>query len=380
MSDLELKKIKIAFLGGATNSAVGSAHYSALRLDGRYNLIAGCFSRNKDENELSAKIYGVSKERVYDSLDDLLSKENKIIDAIILLTPTDQHSSQVLRCINAGFPVICEKALANNVNEAHQIKEAIKNNNGFLAVIYNYLGFPMLRELKYMIEKGKLGKIQHIEIEMPQESFIRKTENGESVIPQDWRLRDGIIPTISLDLGVHLHMIIKYLIGETPVNVVGKCNTYGNFKNIIDNVSCLIEYTNNITCNMWYSKIALGNRNGLKIRIYGERESVEWVQEKPEYLYCANSQGMRWVVDRGNIGVKVSNQDRYTRFKAGHPAGFIEAFSNYYNDIADSLILYLEGKDYSNTNSFGINESLEGLQLLEAITRSSSSRSWEKLG
>jgi predicted dehydrogenase len=374
------KKIKIAFLGGAINSAVGHAHFSATSLDNNFELIAGCFSRNKELNNITAEQYGVYNNRVYDSLSELLLKEKGNLDAIIILTPTDQHTNHVLECIKSGIPIICEKALATNSMEAEKIKIELEKRNGFLAVIYNYLGYPMLRELKNIINLGIIGRIRHLQIEMPQEGFIRKTANGDPIIPQSWRLQDGIIPTISLDLGVHLHMIIKYLTGEMPLMAVSKSKTLGNFNEVIDNVSCLIEYSNNLSCNMWYSKFALGKRNGLALRVYGEKGSAEWVQENAEYLYLANNQGHKWIVDRGSNEVGICNQPRYTRFKAGHPAGFIEAYANHYFDIADSIGHYLiDSNHHMNVDCFGINESLEGLFLFEAISKSSITGTWENV-
>jgi predicted dehydrogenase len=370
--------IKLGFLGGAINSAVGSAHYAAIRLINQLEVVAGCFSRHSDLNEKTAVQYGIDTERVYGSLDDLIVAEKGKIDALVILTPTDQHAEQVLKCIKAGIPVICEKALACSSEEALVIQKEVRAKNGFLAVIYNYLGYPMLRELRRYISTNELGKIIHIQIEMPQEGFNRIGADGKAVVPQNWRLHDGHIPTISLDLGVHLHMMVRYLTGETPLQVVATSDSLGNFREVKDNVSGMIQYSNDIICNLWYSKIALGNRNGLTLRLYGEKGSAEWIQEEPEYLHLANRSGKRWTVDRGSLEVTVSNESRYTRFKAGHPAGFIEAFANYYYDIAASLENYKNKKEnFMNDNCFGVEEAFEGLSLLEAIARSGETRSWE---
>lgn len=378
MGSYNIGTLKIAFLGGAINSAAGSAHYAAIRLVNRFEIVAGCFSRTHKVNYETAQHYNIEGDRVYNSLSELIEKEKSYVDAIVLLTPTDQHASQVIQCLEAGIAVICEKALAVSVGEAKSIKKSLADTNGFLAVIYNYLGYPILRELKYMIAKGKIGRLHHIQIEMPQEGFQRLGLDEQPVKPQTWRLHDGDIPMLSLDLSVHLHMMIKYLTTETPLNVVALSQSYGNFSDVKDNVSCMINYSNDISCNMWYSKIAVGNRNGLAIRIYGETGSAEWIQEKPEHLNMANNRGQRWIIDRGSTAVEVCNLPRYTRFKAGHPAGFIEAFANYYDDIADSLLLHKAGKaDYHNEHCFGIMEAIEGLELLDAIAKSSSSKKWE---
>jgi len=375
---METKKLKIAFIGGGINSAVGYAHYSAINLDKDFELVAGCFSRDKNINYASAKMYNVPEDRVYDNLENLINKEKDCIDAAIIITPQDQHFSQVIKLIHNDIPIICEKSLVASIEDTIEIKEALLKHEGFLSVIYNYLGYPIIRELKHIIANGELGKINHLQIEMPLESYIRVHKDGNPIIPQEWRLKDDKIPTISLDLGVHLHMLIKYLIDEIPISVVAKSESLGNFE-VIDNINCMIEYSNNIICNMWYSKIAAGSRNGMKIRVYGENGSAEWVQEYPEILNLANSKGRRWKIDRGNDEVQICNLERYTRFKVGHPAGYIEAFANYYQDISTTLRCYKVDGMVKFVECFGIDEALEGISLLNAIQISSKSKSWEKV-
>ena len=168
-------------------------------------------------------------------------KKNNI-DAIIVLTPTNQHATQVIELIKYGIPIICEKSLSTSIKETIEIEKTLNKNNGFLAVIFNYLGYPIIRELKHLIAIERLGKINHIQIEMPQEGFARITNEGNPIIPQKWRMKDNRVPTISLDLGVHLHMFIKYLTNETPNSVVAQSNSYGNFSSIVDNVLISITY------------------------------------------------------------------------------------------------------------------------------------------
>jgi predicted dehydrogenase len=372
--------LKAAFLGGSYLSAIGRTHRIAIELDNHFELIAGCFSLDRVVNERTAQEYGIPREHVYNDLDMLLQSEMQEIDVIVVLTPTDQHAGQVARCLDAGIPVICEKSLATSSDEVRDIKMAKESSDGFLLVTYNYLGYPMLRELRHMVRQGELGRIQQVHVQMPQEGFERLTENGDPIVPQEWRLRDSFVPTISLDLGVHLHMLTYYLTGEKPLSVVASSSTYGNFGQIVDNVSCIAKYSGGVTSNIWYSKTALGERNGLKVQLFGDRGSAKWVQEYPENLHIANNQGSRWVVDRASPGVTVANQSRYTRFKAGHPAGFIEAFANYYCDAADALTRYRKtGRQEDYEDCFGVEEAYEGLRLLESIAASSVSERWESL-
>lgn len=372
------KPLALGFIGGATDSAVGYVHFAASMLDNRFSIQAGCFSRKEEINKESAKIYGVSEDRTYSNWQEMIKNEQGKLDAIVVLTPTPAHFEVVKACLEAKIPVICEKALSICSEEAQEIKNIRDKTKGFLAVTYNYSGYPMVRELRDLIKKGTLGKILHFQAEMPQEGFIRVDAQGNKPKPQIWRLSDNKVPTIHLDLAVHLHELIDYTIGEKPVRVVSDQDSDGWFKDIVDNVSCLCRYTNNVQGQIWFSKSALGNRNGLKLRIYGSKASAEWVQMNPEELVLSFADGHRQILDRAST-VNISNEQRYTRFKAGHPAGFIEAFANLYSDIADSLIDYKNTGKMHSEEVFSVELALEGLKMLEAMVKSSESKSWQSI-
>ena len=115
-------------------------------------------------------------------------------------------------------------------------------------------------------------------------------------------------------------------------------NSFGHFEGIVDNTMCIARYTGNLDCQIWYGKTALGNSNGLRVRVYGTEGSAEWFQMHPETLELNDNKGRKTFVERSSVDIQITDELRYNRFKAGHPAGFLEAFANYYYDMADSLI------------------------------------------
>jgi predicted dehydrogenase len=98
---------------------------------------------------------------------------------------------------------------------------------------------------------------------------------------------------------------------------------------------------------------------------------------EPEYLNFNDQQGRRYIIDRANPDIRVANQERYTRFKPGHPAGFIEAFANYYYDLADSLTAFRSGQDAYSEYVHSIDVSIDILKIMEAMDRSAETRKWE---
>jgi predicted dehydrogenase len=371
--------LQIGFIGGGINSAVGHTHKIAAEMDGRWKLAAGAFSRDSDVNHETAKLWGVDSTHAYTCWRDLLAQEKDRLDAVAILTPTPLHTEMVVEALNQGYPVICEKSLATSSAEVGKIKRSLQQNRGFLAVTYNYSGYPMLRELKRLILSGMLGKVEQIHAEMPQEGFLRLNKLGQPNTPQAWRLKDTGLPTLSLDLGVHLHHMIHFLTDKKPIEVVAHQNSLGLFRHVIDNVICIARYTDDLVCSIWYGKAALGHRNGLKIRVFGDKGAAEWYQMEPELLHLADNQGRQSLIDRSSIEAGVANQSRYGRFKVGHPSGFIEAFANYYVDMADSLESYLDSDTSVNPYVYGAEIAEEGLLMLEAVSKSVIQKQWVSL-
>ena len=370
-------KLKLALIGGAPNSAVGYAHFVAARMDGLWDLKAGVFSRHADVNFNAGEAYGVQPDHLYKSLSSLLDKGKDNLDAVVLLTPTPLHHEMALECLKADIPVICEKALASTAAEAREIQSLCNQKKGFLAVIYNYSGYPMVRELRRIIREGILGDILHFQAEMPQEGFLRVDDKGNKPIPQDWRKKDGSVPTLHLDLAVHLHELVHYLTGLKPMEVVADQSSRGWFP-VVDNVSCLARYAQGVQGQFWFSKCALGHRNGLRLRIYGSKGAAEWYQLNPEELLLSFADGRRQVFDRAS-NAKVASLPRYTRFKAGHPAGFNEALANLYFDIHAALSGYKVNGKQESEEVFGADLAVEGLDFLEAMVKSCESGRWEQI-
>lgn len=370
--------LKLAFIGGGIDSAIGYTHYIASQMDHQFSVCAGCFSRKQDINQKTALTWGIEKNHLYSKWEALLENEVKHVDAVVILTPTPNHYEMILKALDLGYSVISEKALATTYQEGLEITKKVEEKKAFFAVTHNYTGYPMLRELQNMIQNDKLGKITNINIEMPQESFARLV-NGSKPTPQSWRLTDGKIPGVSLDLGAHLQHMVYFLTNENPIELVADETSFGWFPQVVDNVSAIARYESGMRCQMWYGKSAIGHRNGLRVRVYGTKGSAEWFQMNPEELNFQTIDGSRMIIDRASSNICISNLTRYARFKAGHPAGFVEAFGNLYFDIADKLRQYKIDGNHKIDWSYDANQATIGLEMFEAIQISSKENKWIKI-
>ena len=376
-----MKKIlKLGFIGGGINSAVGKVHFIASQMDKNFHVVSGVFSRDKIINYQTANLWAIEKNRTYSSIDKFIKYEKDKIDAVVLLSPSTDHFNVLLKLVKNRMPVICEKSFTTTLSEAREICKNAKKYKSYISLVYNYTGYPMIRELKELVRKKYFGDIKSIFIDMPQEGFITLDKNKKIIRPQSWRLKDGKIPTLSLDLGIHLFHLLGFLIQNKPQYITGMENSYCNFKTIVDDVKCLIKLERNATAAIWYSKSALGKKNGLSISVYGEKASAYWTQENAEKLELNNKLGNKVIIDRGSHLSSIANKERYARFKVGHPAGFIEAFANMYCDLAEDIKYYKKnGKRKIADYIFDENNGLEGLSLLTKLSQASKKNNWIKI-
>ncbi|MFC1571757.1 Gfo/Idh/MocA family protein [Candidatus Margulisiibacteriota bacterium] len=356
------RKLRLAFIGGGLGSIAGTPHFVASAMDARFELIAGAFSHDPQINRESAQQWRI--ERYYDSWQDLIEQEKDNVDAIVVLTPTPMHVDIICALLKHDIPVISEKPLVMGLEEIDKIKKVYDPKKHFLVV--NYSGYPLVRELRERIAKGELGKIINVRLEMSQESFLKPPTSIK--YPQAWRLQDQYIPTICHDLGVHLHQMAYFLVREEPANIFSTMKSFSSY-GVIDDVEIKLKYDSGATGNLWISKAAIGHRNGLRVRIYGEKASAHWYQAEPETMLLSYIDGSKKIIDRGGQTL-ICNKKRYNRMTPGHPSGFIEAFANIYYDIADALWEFKNNIRGENQYVFDLDLAERGLKLFHGARKS----------
>ncbi|WP_337118917.1 Gfo/Idh/MocA family protein [Pseudoalteromonas sp. B160] len=201
---------------------------------------------------------------------------------------------------------------------------------------------------------------------------------GKTSQPQAWRLRDAEVPTICLDLGVHLHHLSSFLLGEEPTHTLAEFSNHSQYANLVDDVQMLVKYASGVKGSMWMSKTAIGHRNGLQIRVYGDTGSAKWLQLNPDELELNFNDGRREILDRAGQ-CDYAHQFRYNRMKPGHPTGFVEAFANLYSDIAEDLQCFQLGQENNQPYVFGLEHAADGLKLFAAAKRSTQTLGWESV-
>lgn len=206
------RRLRLALLGGGPGSFIGPIHRAAARLDDRFEIVAGVLSADPARNAEGAAALGI---RAYPDLDALVAGEDKL-DAVAIMTPNHRHHAECLAAIGHGLHVICDKPLANSVDEAAEIARAVRRTMTVFCLTHAYAGYPMIRQARAMIAAGAIGAIRAIQVEYLQAGMAAPVEDGPRTRKLDWKLdaaRSG--PSLVLgDIGTHAFHLARFVSGR----------------------------------------------------------------------------------------------------------------------------------------------------------------------
>ena len=371
---VEHEKLRIGFVGGGPGSLIGPIHVMASTMDQRFEIVAGTFSRDYEKTKEQVELLGIDPDRGYRDYKEMAEKEAQRddgIDVVAILTPNDNHVTASKVFLEEGIHVLCEKPLATNAKEAFSLSQFAKDKELLLITCYNYSGFPMVRQARAMIQKGDLGKLRMINIEMPQSYLAASSPQSTG---DSWRQDpERVGPSLILmDLATHLHHLMLYISGLTVSEVFGETATLVEGGPVDDNVSVLIRFKCGARGLLWTSAAATGNEHGMRIRVFGEKGSLDWFEEEPNHLTVKPLGRPHITYAKGGPDLYEEAQ-RGTRMTWGHPEGYIEAFANIYCDIAKA-IEEEEVVDGLPDGDIGA----QGVLFAEAVLKSSKEGAWVK--
>lgn len=99
---------------------------------------------------------------VYDDWEKMLT-ENKL-DLVGIATPVIHHAPMVLAALDAGAHVLCEKPMAMNADESHQMLERAEALNRIHIIGHELRFNPTRRKIRDLITEGAIGEVRHVNI------------------------------------------------------------------------------------------------------------------------------------------------------------------------------------------------------------------------
>lgn len=378
-------RIRLGMVGGGQGAFIGAVHRLAARMDDRYEFVAGALSSDAARAKASGAELGLAADRIYADFRAMAKAEAKRadgIEAVSIVTPNHVHFPAAKAFIEAGIHVICDKPLALNLKEARALEKLLaKNRNVIFALTHNYSGYPMIRQARAMVAAGELGDIRLVQGEYPQDwlsTDIEKSGHKQAV----WRTdpsRTGAGGSVG-DIGTHVYQLGCFVSGLQLAELSADLATFVKGRRVDDNVHVMLRYKGGAKGMLWASQMAPGHENGLKIRVYGTKGALEWVQADPNYLWHSPLGEPKRLITRGGAGSNAAAA-RVTRVPPGHPEGYLEGFANIYTEVARAIKARQSGRKLDKDVQFpGIADGVAGMAFIEACVKSSARNGkWTKV-
>ena len=259
-------------------AVVGLGHISefailpAFRHSTKSRLIAVVSGDRKKAARLAARF---SAPDYYSYQDFSLCLSHPQVDAVFIATANGTHAQFTEQAAAAGKHVLCEKPMANTVEECRRMIEACRANHARLMIAYRKYFDPASVALKRMIESGRLGRLKLI-----HSAFTIKLAPGRKA--PAWRFDrklagGGALP----DVGVYCVKTVRWLVGGDPLEAAAYIwNTNEErFKEIEEHIAFRLTFPKGIVLQ---ASASFGAALASFIHVHGERG---WAALDPAFAY-----------------------------------------------------------------------------------------------
>ncbi len=197
---LKVKEISVGVIG---TGFIGPVHIQALRRM-PYVKVAALAEANEETACRKAEILGIG--RCYGDYETMLAQGD--IDVVHICSPNDLHAPMAKKALLAGKHVVCEKPLAISTAEARDLVETARKTGLVNALHFNVRYYPLIRQLKTMVQKKEMGRIFSIHGSYLQDWLFYETD-------YNWRLESktsGKSRAVA-DIGSHWMDLVEYVSG-----------------------------------------------------------------------------------------------------------------------------------------------------------------------
>jgi predicted dehydrogenase len=283
--------------------------------------------------------------------------ERDDVDLVDICTPGDSHAEIALAALAAGKHVLCEKPLANTVEEAQTMVQAAEAAyaRGQLAMVgFNYRRVPATALARNMVAEGRLGALRHVRVTYLQDWLV------DPEFPLTWRLRKEQAGSGSLgDLGAHIVDLAQYLAGEQLAGVSALTETFvrerplpggptsglaavsaaGTGQVTVDDAALFTgRFASGALASFEATRYATGRKNALRIELNGERGSLAFDLERLNEL--AYHDGTEPGAHAGFRRILVTEPDHPyldAWWPPGHGLGYEHTFVHQARDLVHAI-------------------------------------------
>ena len=385
MTNLGIGLIGYAFMGAAHSQAWRSApRFFDLPLDPAMNVLGG---RNAEAVRAAAAKLGWTETET--DWRKLIARDD--VQLVDVCTPGDSHAEIAIAALEAGKHVLCEKPLANTVEEAEAMTaaaEAAKAKGIRSMVGFTYRRVPAIGLARQLVAEGKLGTIRHVRAQYLQD-WIADPE-----APLSWRLDKEKAGSGALgDIGAHIIDLTEFITGDTIGEVSARLETFVKERPVaaehsglagtagsergpvtVDDAAVFLATFRSGALGVFEAtRFATGRKNAIRIEINGSLGSLAFDFEDMNLLHFYDAtEDSRTAGFRRILATEPVHPYVAAWWPPGHLLGYEHGFTH---QVVDLVTAIAEGADPEPSFADG----LRVQRVLAAVEASSASRQWQEI-
>ena len=383
--ELSVGMVGYAFMGAAHSQAWRNApRFFDLPLHPRMTALAG-----RDATRVADAANRLGWESTETSWQALVERDD--IDLVDVCTPGHTHAEIAIAALEAGKHVLCEKPLANTVEEAEAMNRAAEKAAivGVRTMVgFTYRRVPAIALARRLVAEGRLGTIHHVRAQYLQDWIV------DPEAPLSWRLDKAQAGSGALgDIGAHIIDLAQHITADVIGRVSGRLRTFvgerptsaehaglsgtagaGRGPVTVDDAAVfLAEFRSGALGVFEATRFAHGRKNAIRIEVNGSAGSLAFDFEDMNLLHFFD--GTEPGATAGFRRIVVTEPDHpYVGawWPPGHLIGYEHGFTHQAVDLVRDI-----AAGTNPTPSFA--DGLQVQRVLAAVETSSESDSWQEI-
>jgi predicted dehydrogenase len=302
------------------------------------------------------------------------------MEFVAIVTPNHLHLPVATAALQRGFHVLSDKPATLNLAECFELRDTLAASGRLYGLTHPYAAYPLVVEAAERVRNGQLGKIRKVIVEYTQGWLAEPIEHAGQK-QAAWRLDPAQAGASGCmgDIGVHAFQLAEFVTGLRVTAVCADLNRGVPGRKLDDDGTALLRFANGAPGVLLASQICSGDENDLRLRVYGNKASIEWRQQEPNSLWLRHADAPAEVLRTGGPRLSVAAH-AYARLPAGHPEGYLEAFANIYRHFAAQIRAHGGAVPTPSPSVPGIEAALRGMAFIDAVvTAGHSTQKWHSL-
>ncbi|MEM1235256.1 MAG: Gfo/Idh/MocA family oxidoreductase [Pseudomonadota bacterium] len=334
-----MAKLNWGMIGGGKGSQIGPAHRLGAQADGNFVLAAGALDADPVAGRAYADELGIAPDRAYAHWQEMLTEERTRedrVDLVTVATPNSTHFEITKAFLEAGFHVLCEKPMTMTVEEGEEIVKVARASGKICAVNYCYSAYPMVREMRQIVQSGQIGKVRLVV------ANFAHGHHGDAADADNPRVRWRYDPAMAgasgqfADCGIHALHIASFISGDEVSTLSADFASAIPSRELEDDAMVNFRTVGGTVGRLWTSSVAIGRQHGFDIQVFGETGGMRWRSEEPNQVYYTPVGERTQIMEKGEAGLS-NEAARLSRVAIAHPEGFPLAVANIYVDLAAAI-------------------------------------------